>query len=39
MVLLASAEEAFGDLPAAESAYSLAINLRKDRVDLYTARH
>jgi tetratricopeptide (TPR) repeat protein len=38
MVLLASAEEAFGDLPAAEAAYSLAISLRKDRVDLYTAR-
>jgi hypothetical protein len=38
MVLLAAAETTFGDLPAAESAYSLAINLRKDRTDLYTAR-
>ena len=38
MILLASAETAFGDLPAAESAYSQAINIRKDRVDLYTAR-
>jgi cellulose synthase operon protein C len=38
MVLLASAETTFDDLPAAESAYSLAIDIRKDRVDLYTAR-
>jgi cellulose synthase operon protein C len=38
MVLLAAAETTFDDLPAAESAYSLAINIRKDRVDLYTAR-
>ena len=38
MIQLASAETTFDDLPAAESAYSLAINIRKDRVDLYTAR-
>jgi hypothetical protein len=38
MILLAAAETTFADLPAAESAYSLAINIRKDRVDLYTAR-
>jgi hypothetical protein len=38
MILLARTETTFDDLPAAESAYSLAINLRKDRVDLYTAR-
>ncbi|MDQ2842905.1 MAG: hypothetical protein M3Y72_18080 [Acidobacteriota bacterium] len=38
MILLAQAEATFGDLLAAESAYSLAINLRKDRVDLYSAR-
>jgi hypothetical protein len=38
MILLAAAETTFNDLPAAEAAYSLAINLRKDRVDLYTAR-
>jgi hypothetical protein len=38
MILLAQAENTFDDLPAAESAYSLAIALRKDRVDLYTAR-
>jgi tetratricopeptide (TPR) repeat protein len=38
MILLAAAETTFDDLPAAESAYSLAINIRKDRVDLYTAR-
>jgi tetratricopeptide (TPR) repeat protein len=38
MILLAGTETAFDDLPAAESAYSLAINIRKDRVDLYTAR-
>jgi hypothetical protein len=38
MILLAAAEATFGDLPAAESAYSLAINIRKDRVDLYTER-
>lgn len=38
MILLAAAEAIFDDLPAAESAYSLAINIRKDRVDLYTAR-
>jgi tetratricopeptide (TPR) repeat protein len=38
MILLATAESTFGDLPAAESAYSLAIAVRKDRVDLYTAR-
>ena len=38
MILLAAAETTFDDLPAAESAYSLAINIRKDRVDLYAAR-
>ena len=38
MILLAGAETAFGDLPAAEAAYSQAIDIRKDRVDLYTAR-
>ena len=38
MILLAAAETTFDDLPAAESAYSLAIDIRKDRVDLYTAR-
>ena len=38
MILLAAAEVTFNDLPAAEAAYSLAINIRKDRVDLYTAR-
>lgn len=38
MILLAAAESTFDDLSAAESAYSLAINVRKDRVDLYTAR-
>ncbi|HEV2618399.1 MAG TPA: hypothetical protein VGU23_00505, partial [Acidobacteriaceae bacterium] len=38
MIQLAAAESAFDDLPAAEAAYSQAINIRKDRVDLYTAR-
>jgi hypothetical protein len=38
MILLAQTETTFGDLPAAESAYSLAIAIRKDRVDLYNAR-
>ncbi len=38
MIQLATAESTFNDLPAAESAYSLAIAIRKDRVDLYTAR-
>jgi tetratricopeptide (TPR) repeat protein len=38
MILLATAESTFGDLPAAEAAYSQAIAIRKDRVDLYTAR-
>jgi tetratricopeptide (TPR) repeat protein len=38
MVLLAQVETTFDDLPAAESAYSLAIAIRKDRPDLYTAR-
>ena len=38
MILLAAAETTFDDLPAAESAYSLAINIRKDRVDPYAAR-
>jgi tetratricopeptide (TPR) repeat protein/predicted Zn-dependent protease len=38
MILLASTETTFDNLPAAESAYSLAINIRKDSVDLYTAR-
>jgi len=38
MILLATIEAAFDDLPAAESAYSLAIDIRKDRADLYTAR-
>jgi hypothetical protein len=38
MIQLAAAEAAFDDLPAAESAYSLAIGIRKDRVDLYSAR-
>jgi tetratricopeptide (TPR) repeat protein len=37
-ILLAQVETTFEDLPAAESAYSLAIAIRKDRVDLYTAR-
>ena len=38
MILLAQVETTFEDLPAAESAYSQAINIRKDRVDLYSAR-
>jgi len=38
MVLLGSTEATFNDLPAAEAAYSQAIEIRKDRVDLYTAR-
>jgi hypothetical protein len=38
MVLLAQTQTTFGNLPAAEAAYSLAINIRKDRVDLYTSR-
>ena len=38
MILLAAAETSFSDLPAAEAAYSLAISVRKDRVDLYIAR-
>lgn len=38
MVLLAEVEQTFGDLPAAENAYSLAIDIRKDRSDLYIAR-
>jgi tetratricopeptide (TPR) repeat protein len=37
-ILLAQTETAFDDLPAAEAAYSLAIAIRKDRADLYTAR-
>ncbi len=38
MILLAVAETTFKDLSAAEAAYSQAIHLRMDRVDLYTAR-
>ncbi len=38
MILLAQTETTFEDLPAAEQAYNLAIVIRKDRVDLYTAR-
>jgi hypothetical protein len=38
MILLAQVQTTFEDLPAAESAYSLAIAIRKDRSDLYTAR-
>ena len=38
MILLATTEATFDDLPAAEAAYSLAIGVRKDRVDLYSAR-
>jgi hypothetical protein len=38
MILLAQTETTFEDLPAAEHAYSLAIAIRSDRVDLYTAR-
>ncbi len=37
MVLLARIQTTFNDLPAAEAAYDLAINIRKDRVDLYSA--
>ena len=37
-ILLAQTESTFGDLPAALAAYSQAIAIRKDRVDLYTAR-
>ena len=37
-VLLAQTEATFGDLPAAEAAYNQAITVRKDRVDLYSAR-
>ncbi len=37
-ILLAQTETTFGDLPAAIAAYSQAIAVRKDRVDLYTAR-
>jgi hypothetical protein len=38
MILLAQVETTFEDLPAAESAYTLAIAIRHDRADLYTAR-
>jgi hypothetical protein len=38
IILLAQIETTFEDLPAAEAAYSLAIAIRKDRADLYTAR-
>jgi tetratricopeptide (TPR) repeat protein len=38
MILLAQADTTFEDLPGAEAAYSLAIAIRKDRADLYTAR-
>jgi tetratricopeptide (TPR) repeat protein len=38
MILLATTESTLGDLPAAEASYSLAIAVRKDRVDLYTPR-
>jgi tetratricopeptide (TPR) repeat protein len=38
MILLAQTETTFEDLPAAESAYTLAIAIRPDRADLYTAR-
>jgi len=38
MIQLAAAETTFDDLPTAEAAYSLAIAIRKDRVDLYSAR-
>jgi cytochrome c-type biogenesis protein CcmH/NrfG len=37
MILLARAQATFGDLPAAEAAYALAISIRKDRIDLYSA--
>jgi hypothetical protein len=37
-ILLAQTETTFDDLPAAIAAYSQAIAVRKDRVDLYTAR-
>ncbi|SNT21496.1 hypothetical protein SAMN05421770_105203 [Granulicella rosea] len=37
-ILLAQVETTFEDLPAAVTAYSQAIAIRKDRVDLYTAR-
>jgi hypothetical protein len=37
-ILLAQTEATFGDLPAALAAYTQAIAIRKDRVDLYTAR-
>ena len=37
-VLLAGAQTTFGDLPAAEAAYTAAIGIRKDRADLYAAR-
>ncbi len=37
-ILLAQVETTFEDLPAAEAAYNQAIAIRKDRVDLYTAR-
>jgi tetratricopeptide (TPR) repeat protein len=37
-ILLAQTETTFEDLPAAEAAYSLAIAIRKDRVDVYSAR-
>jgi hypothetical protein len=37
-VLLAESETTFDDLPAAIAAYSQAIAIRKDRIDLYTSR-
>ena len=37
-ILLAQVDTTFEDLPAAELAYNEAISIRKDRVDLYTAR-
>ena len=37
-ILLGQAETTFEDLPAAVAAYSQAIAIRKDRVDLYAAR-
>ncbi len=37
-VLLAQVQTTFDNLPAAVSAYDAAINIRKDRADLYSAR-
>ena len=37
-VLLAQTQTTYGDLPAALTAYDAAINVRKDRADLYEAR-